>query len=191
SWGRISPMLPDKGLLLAAGAAFLGALLVEQTVYPHYAAPGAVVLYALVTAAWRATPERVRLFNSGVVMSVVLATVFVCKAADVQISPFWPWNSWCDSPRQGRARAAIQRQIEQQPGRHVAIVRYNRSILSPSWVFNSPDIDSQRVIWAQDMGERNQELLDYYRDRTFWIVEPDAKPPRATIWRTPQQAAPR
>lgn len=45
---------------------------------------------------------------------------------------------------------------------------------------------SGRVIWAQDMGERNRELLEYYPDRTFWIVEPDATPPRATIWKKPQ-----
>jgi hypothetical protein len=83
-------------------------------------------------------------------------------------------------------RAGIQHQIEANPGRHVAIVRYNRKSFKPGWVFNSPDIDSQRVIWAQDMGDRNRELLDYYRDRTFWIVEPDARPPRATIWKRPQ-----
>lgn len=175
----------EKGLLLTAAGAMLAALLIEQTVYPHYAAPGAVLLYALVTAAWRATPERPKLFNTALTAGLVLAAVFVCRAAEVQISPFWPWNSWCDAPKNGRLRAAVQQQIEQHPGGHVAIVKYNRSVLGPSWVFNSPDIDSQRVIWAQDMGERNQELLQYYPDRIFWIVEPDAKPPRVTLWKTP------
>lgn len=186
SRGRIGTVLPEKRFILTAAGVMLGALLIEQTVYPHYAAPGAILLYAIVTAAWRSTPERSRLFSTGVAGAVLLMAVFACRAADVQISPFWPWNSWCDAPKHGRARADIQQSIEQHPGRHVAIVRYNRSILGPSWVFNSPDIDGQRVIWAQDMGERNRELLEYYPDRTFWIVEPDATPPRATIWKKPQ-----
>jgi len=34
------------------------------------------------------------------------------------------------------------------------------------------------VVWARDMGpEKNRELLDYYKDRRAWLVEPDEKPP--------------
>jgi len=46
--------------------------------------------------------------------------------------------------------------------------------LDREWVFNGADIDSQKIVWARDMGsERNRELLDYYRGRKFWEVKAD------------------
>jgi len=41
-------------------------------------------------------------------------------------------------------------------------------------VYNGADIDGHKIVWARDMGpEKNQELLDYYRGRKFWMVEAD------------------
>jgi hypothetical protein len=41
-------------------------------------------------------------------------------------------------------------------------------------VYNPADIDTAKVVWAMDMGAaRNQELIDYYKDRQVWLVEPD------------------
>jgi hypothetical protein len=177
--------IEEKGLLFAAGGAVLAGVLIEQTVYPHYPAPAAGVLYALVAAAWRAAPGRARLLNTALAGVLVLGVAFAGRAAQAPVSRFWQWNSWCDPPRQGEERAAILRQIEAQPGRHVAIVRYNRTRYDRPWVYNAPEIDAQRVVWAQDMGEEgNRELIDYYRDRTVWVVEPDAKPPRAVVWKS-------
>lgn len=181
-----SLQLPENRLLFSAGGAVLGGAMIEQTVFPHYVAPASPVLYALLTGAWKSVHDRPRLFASALLFASLLPVVFLCRATGLPMSLVWKGNSWCDPLRQGNIRARIQRQMEETPGRHVAIVRYNRSSFSPSWVFNSPDIDSQRVIWAQDMGERNRELLEYYPDRTFWIIEPDARPPRATIWKKRQ-----
>ena len=37
------------------------------------------------------------------------------------------------------------------------------------------------VVWARDMGvAKNQELIDYYKDRKVWLVEPDERPVRVT-----------
>ncbi len=45
------------------------------------------------------------------------------------------------------------------------------------WVYNEADIDASKVVWARDMGAaNNQELIDYYKDRRVWLVEPDEKP---------------
>lgn len=183
---RIGLDIEEKTLVLLAGGAVLGGLLVEQTTYPHYPAPAAAALYALVIAAWKTIPERQKLFNAVAAGMLVLLLVLAGRAMGAKISPFWQWNSWCDPPRRGDQRASIQRLIEDRPGNHLAIVKYERSQHGPSWVFNSPNIDGQRLVWAQDMGARkNQELIDYYSGRTVWIVEPDAKPPKATIWKTP------
>ncbi len=48
-----------------------------------------------------------------------------------------------------------------------------------SWVNNGADIDSSKIVWAHDMGpDKNQELLDYFRGREVWLVEPDEDPVR-------------
>jgi hypothetical protein len=45
------------------------------------------------------------------------------------------------------------------------------------WVYNCADIDKAKVVWAADMGvARNQELIDYFRDRQVWLAEPDRDP---------------
>lgn len=39
------------------------------------------------------------------------------------------------------------------------------------WVYNSPEIDRQKVIWAHDLGEENdRRLVDYYPERDVWRV---------------------
>jgi hypothetical protein len=61
------------------------------------------------------------------------------------------------------------------PGKDVVLVKYAADFdLDREWVFNGANIDEQKIVWARDMGaEKNQELLDYYPGRKFWIVEAD------------------
>jgi hypothetical protein len=62
-------------------------------------------------------------------------------------------------------------------GKHLVIVHYTAThSLHEEWVYNDADIDGSRIVWAQDMGDRNRELLDYYRDRKVWIIQPDIDP---------------
>lgn len=72
--------------------------------------------------------------------------------------------------------------LNHQPGEQLVIVRYwgNHDPFD-EWVYNAADIDRSRVIWARDAGSAgNQELIRYYRDRSVWLVEPDAIPARIT-----------
>jgi hypothetical protein len=42
----------------------------------------------------------------------------------------------------------------------------------------SPDIDAQKIVWAFDFGpEADRPLLDYYRGRKVWLVQPDGPDP--------------
>ena len=46
-------------------------------------------------------------------------------------------------------------------------------------MYNAADIDGARVVWARDMGDwRNEELLQYFRDRHVWLLDADRSPPR-------------
>jgi len=96
--------------------------------------------------------------------------------------PEWPaskWNwSWYGPGHFGTERANIEAALEQLPGRQLAIVRYS-SDHNPfdEWVYNAPDIDRSKVIWARGMDSANDlELLRYYKDRTVWLVQPDKEP---------------
>ena len=49
------------------------------------------------------------------------------------------------------------------------------------WIQNAADIDRARIVWADDLGDaENEKLKRYYPDRTAWLIEPDALPPRLT-----------
>ena len=67
------------------------------------------------------------------------------------------------------------KQLEALPGKEVVLVRYAPDFdLDREWVFNGANVDKQKIVWARDMGaEKNQELLDYYHGRMFWMVEAD------------------
>ena len=68
----------------------------------------------------------------------------------------------------------------------MVLVRYspNHNVVS-EWVYNKADIDRSPVLWARDMGaEQNKELLEYFKDREVWLVEPDENPPRLSPYST-------
>lgn len=65
------------------------------------------------------------------------------------------------------SRREVLETLDQVPGKLVLFVSYeDASMAFIDWVYNPADIDSARVVWARDLGDRkNQELLEYYGDR--------------------------
>jgi hypothetical protein len=58
-------------------------------------------------------------------------------------------------------------------------VRYSQShnVLT-EWVYNRADIDQAKIIWAREIpGVDLGPLLNYFRGRHVWLVEPDTSPP--------------
>ena len=163
----------------------------------YYLAPFTAVFYALGLQAMRhlrvLKVEGVRVGQALVRLSVALC-VILCGvrlfAGPLHISmPEWPasaWNfNWYGPAEFGQERARIESDLEQLPGRQLAIVRYsaNHNPLD-EWVYNAPDIEGAKVIWAREMNvAENSELIRYYRDRQVWLVEPDAQPPRLSPYR--------
>jgi hypothetical protein len=84
-------------------------------------------------------------------------------------------------------RAAIDRQLAAASGKHLVLIR-RWSVLrrEEGWIQNSSDVDSARVVWARDLGAiENEKLRAYYRDRTVWLLEPDARPPKLSAYEPP------
>ena len=75
-------------------------------------------------------------------------------------------------------RAGVLAELERQPGKQLVIVRYSQNH-NPvwEWVYNSAEIENSKVIWAREMGRaEDRKLVDYYKERNVWLVQPDLNP---------------
>jgi hypothetical protein len=70
----------------------------------------------------------------------------------------------------------------------LVIVRYQPTSgvqhdVDHEWVYNAADIDSSKIVWARDMGDRqNQELLNYFSSRRIWQIDGDSSPPHLELY---------
>ena len=165
---------------LLAGALFLVGTMVETWTSPHYLAAATGLLYLVLMQCmrhlrlwrWRGQPYGDAIVRA---IPVICCALIVLRlgavAAGAQIEPRWP--------RGNLERAAILRQLQSSPGQHLVIVSYGpEHDLDHDWVYNAADIDAATVVWARDMGLRdNGELLQYFHDRQVWRVNADQDPP--------------
>jgi hypothetical protein len=175
-------------LILAAG------LIIEIYLLPHYVAPFASAFYAIGLQAmrhlrvWRpeGKPVGLAMVRLTVTACVLLAGLRLFAQPLGMAPPEWPpsnWNfTWFGPEHFGTERAQIETRLEQQPGLQLAIVRYTSDHYPlDEWVYNRADIDASKVVWAREMDTTNNlELTHYYKDRTVWLVEPDATPARVS-----------
>ena len=164
--------------------------LVEVFFFAHYLAPFTAAFYAIGIQAmrhlrlWRPgdKPVGLTLTRLIVTLCVVLAGVRLAAKPLHLYLPVWPgaWASeWYGSEgHSGAARAQIESRLEQMPGKQLVIVRYSPNHNSlDEWVYNTADIDGAKVIWAREMNAAEDlELLDYYKNRRVWLVQPDIQP---------------
>ena len=147
-------------------AAFLGNALVNWLV-PHYLAPvlGAMMALHLQFLRW------IRKWN---LMAFVAVLALLCCLFGFRYIQ-----------RAGKDQEfAITRQhmidrLQSDGRRHIVFVRYRPDHnLQEEWVFNGPDIFSQRVIWARSMSPvEDRKLAGFASDRVAWIVDADAPQP--------------
>ena len=166
---------------LLALAVFVLGLVVETWFRPHYFAPATGLLYVILLQCmrhlrlWR---WRGKLLGPSLVRAIPLIcfAIVVIRVTAIQAHAVIedPW------PRGNMPRARMLHGLEKTPGQHLIIVRYGPSHQpDPEWVYNAADIDASKVVWARDMGQRdNQELLHYFRNRSAWMLEPDVSPLR-------------
>ena len=119
------------------------------------------------------------------VACVLLAGIRLLVAPLGGAIPRFP-TMWYGTEPFGGAREYAAQQLGSCQGKQLAIVRYaaNHSVFD-DWVYNAAEIDGSHVVWARETGsDADAELLHYFRDRTVWLVEPDANPPRITPYAT-------
>lgn len=161
--------------------------------YPHYiAALTCLFLLIAVLSLEKLGRWTVRGYPTGADCARIL--LFLCAAhfvfwyglhlarSDDLLAALAPYESQ-DAINHGDpdGRLAIGRALEASPGQQLVFVRYGPRHEFQEWVHNAADIDAARIIWARDLGSReDQKLLQYYPKRTVWLLEPDARPPRLT-----------
>jgi hypothetical protein len=167
-----------------------GGMVIEIFLLPHYMAAFTAAFYAIGLQAmrhlrlWRPEGQPVGM----TLVRLTVASCFVLACLRLYAAPLhlmlaeWPaseWSgTWYGPGHFGTERANLEAGLEQLPGRQLVIVRYSADH-NPfdEWVYNAPDIDNSKVIWARGMDTANDlELIHYYKDRKVWLVQPDTQP---------------
>jgi hypothetical protein len=175
--------------LLVGGAVFGLGLCMNAWFFPHYAAPFTAAIYVLLLQCMR----HLRLYRIGarpVGLALVRFLPLAClmlAGCRIYAEPLglaiqrWP-SMWYGTSPLGLARARVAAQLEANPGKQLAIVRYSpQHAPFDDWVYNKADIDASKVVWARELhAPSNLELLRYFHDRQVWLVEPDFDPPRVS-----------
>jgi hypothetical protein len=152
---------------------------------PHYAAPATAIIFALLVQSarhvrrWEFHGRRVGI---GLTRAMVLFAVILAPLHQ-RAGTLEPVTS---KPPTIGYRAKFAADLAAMPGEHLALVRYGVSVDSGEWVYNAADIDHAKIVWAREIpGIDDRPLLDYFRGRRVWLVEPDAIPPRITPYNEP------
>jgi hypothetical protein len=140
----------------------------------HYTAALTCVFYGLLVQGIRhLRTMRISMFQFGIAFSRAMILLLVLDTGTrLTYRDCDPMQYTCAG---NPDRAAVARKLEQLPGKQLVIVRYTR-LHSPhvEWVFNGADIDSEKIVWARELGPaQNEKLRAYFKDRQIWLVQPD------------------
>ncbi len=162
---------------LLLGLLFTASLFpVTWTLQSHYAAPVAGLFCILTLQSlrhlhagqWRGQPIGKSLVRGFMVICAAATLLFAGRPSRFSTGNF--------------ERARRLAEFKQLPGPHLVVVRYSPTHdLHDEWVYNEADIDGAKVVWAREMSPaQNRKLLDYFKSRKVWLLEPDVKPLRIT-----------
>jgi hypothetical protein len=165
--------------LIATGLLVLGSL-VEIVYYTHYASPAAAALFLLLVQSFRHLRQvRINGKPAGRFLSRAVPALVMLGWLGSTANGIWHH----ETPDQVQPVNSLRPKLESwvaaaSPLRNVIIVRYTgHQMPHEEWVYNRADIDAQDVVWAHAMGaEENRKLVQYYKDRSIWLLEPDIDP---------------
>jgi hypothetical protein len=156
--------------------------MIETWTMPHYVAPATALLYLLIVQClrhlqfwnWRGRALGAELVRMVAFLSVAMVLLrLVAILIHAPLEPRWP--------RGNLERPQIVAELSRLPAPQLVFVRYGpHHDVDHEWVFNDPDIDQSKIVWARDMGPENEEVLRYYPHREAWYLDADEIPPRLT-----------
>jgi hypothetical protein len=171
--------------------------------YPHYIA-AAACLFVLVSVTGLERISRVTIRGYAAGREAAQLLVLLCAAQFL----FWygfhlfananasaamlQYDAWDDvNHGDPLGRIAVRGRLAQAAGNQLVFVRYWPQHRFQEWIQNAADIDRSRVVLALDRGAaENEKLLHYYPDRTVWLLEPDARPPKLAPYQQEEKPEP-
>jgi hypothetical protein len=165
---------------------FVGLLLIVPYT-DHYAAPLTAIVFAIIVQAfrhlrhwqYRGTPIGIGFTRLLVICALVLLPAhMVKKMLEIRHGIVW------ENPEMPE-RAKIAAQLETTTGEHLVIVHYSpHHLVHQEWVYNAADIDHSKVVWARDIpGMDLKPLLNYFQNRTVWMVDADKIPAQLMLFK--------
>jgi hypothetical protein len=162
-------------VLAGAAALVIAVSLAFTRAWPHYTAPVAAAVFAVLAQGfrglWRARGH-----------GVLRACVAVCPLVPLVVA------ARADAPLWVHGRLGRQEVLQLLAGTredHLIFVRYGPAHdPSAEWVYNEADIDAAHVVWAREVSPRDDaELVRYFAGRRAWVLLADEDPPRLVPWK--------
>jgi len=148
---------------------FVFGMMIETYSLLHYWAPITGIGYLFIMQGlrlWQARNPRIGqsvLIALPILSLAVLAmTTYLLMATYDEFTPAWQ-------------RARLSKQLSQDGGRHLVIVKYGPlHSYFHEWVYNEADIDGSKVVWARAMDPQEDcKLVEYFKDRKIWSLAVD------------------
>jgi len=173
------------------GGCTLFLTLMQFVSLPHYAAPAAAAILAILVECMRRL-HRVRrngrpiglqlMFAAPLIMLAILAVRIGLEKFHLPFTQANNFESWCCVQPGNQNKARVLETLQKTGGKHLVIVKPKDN---PNdflqWIYNAADIDASPVVWAPDLGpEQDRALVEYFRGRTIWLVDPNPQPARIT-----------
>jgi hypothetical protein len=160
-----------RGVALSASL-FLAFVAGMSWLHSHYLAPAVPLLLLLFVQGFRVL--RVCSWCNGRLACHGLVGLYLV------ICGFSYWQFTQPLPRWHLFRHEFVSRLRNIPGKDLVVVRYQSDhIPHHEWVYNEANIDAAEIVWAREMDAvRNRRLVEYFADRTVWLVLADADPPK-------------
>ena len=158
---------------------FAAALLPQTWTMPHYAAPATCLVFLFVVQGtrylrlWHRHTDGLGSALVPAIPAILTAMIVLRVAAAATHTPIE--QAW---PRGNLERASLDTKLQKSGSKHLIFVTYSPAHdINQEWVYNHAEIDESAVVWARDMGsDENRKLINHYRERQVWRLNPDEFP---------------
>ena len=176
--------LPRLRMALGILLLSLCAVMLEKSVLPHYVAPSLGVYFVVAMFGLRLL-HSMRLGRRRIGQAVVAGLVAQAGVLFIVDTVETIYSSKSATEMNPVVfRRQVSARLESEAGTHLVLVHYapNHSFHSEC-VYNSPDIDSQKIVWAFDFGpQADRPLLEYFAGRKVWLMQPDGPQPTLELY---------
>lgn len=167
-------------MLFAGLAGAFTAIMLEGAASPHYLAPAAAALIAILVECCRhLQAARIRILPLlPAVMVLVLALRIGAEQAGLPYTQKLNFQTWCCRVEGNQNKPRIMAELSKAAGDHLVFVKAKTDPNNLyQWIYNGADIDGSRFVWARDLGDaENAQLAASMAGRHVWMVDPNVEP---------------